>query len=117
MFSTKLDGTITISETSILSLIKSFTFTDNAVTDFEFYDSYSIADAVSNAPLNFGRITTVKYIYIESDKNITIKLDSTGNTAIKVYNLLLIATSTTAIYISNNSGSTANLKIILAGTV
>lgn len=74
--------------------------------------NYDVKANESSSFINFDSYSTLN---IRSDQTITIKLNSTSNTAITVQsgkpfeleNKILIK----KIYITNNSGSTANLKI------
>lgn len=79
----------------------------NALSD------YNVRSNVTGAFENMGHYTTIN---IRSDQNITAKLNASTNRAVTVErnkpfeldNLLFI----TNIFLSNTSGSTANVKII-----
>ena len=78
-----------------------------------------LADAVANQELNLGGISTVKTLYIEADQNITVRLALNTNYAIDIKSsfpfALVMSVGVTAIYVTNASGATANLKVVLGG--
>ena len=84
------------------------------------YVSFEVATGTSNSAFPISTvtgITTIAVFYIESDQTISWK-QSSGDTACTVTAngfQLLFNTSMTAILLSNASGSTANVKIYVAG--
>lgn len=60
-------------------------------------------------------IDDVKFVVIQSDQPLSVKLDDTGNTAIAVADLMLLTASPTKLYISVPGGTDANAKIIYGG--
>lgn len=74
----------------------------------------TVADGVTDTALVLGDVSTVNALYLESDQALSIRFNSAAGTQWTVTaNCPLILTgigSVTAIYISNASGSTANLK-------
>jgi len=82
--------------------------------EFTVADSLTDYDVRTNVSGAFKKLGTFTTVVIRTDQTITIKLNDTSNDAITIDdtpfeldNLLEI----TNIYISNASGSTANLKI------
>ena len=102
-----------VSENGVLNVNKVFNFVDSTVTEFVI-NNYAIPNLTVDMVLEIGRITTCKYIYIESDKDVTVKFNSTSNTGYST-RFILINTSATSIYVSNSSGQVANVKVILLG--
>ena len=77
-----------------------------------------IATASTDTAINFGGVTTADVVYIKSDQTITINIDSNTGTDITLdanKPLLLTGTAITALYVSNASGSSANITIALWG--
>lgn len=73
-----------------------------------------VPNSTTNLAVPFGSITNVNNIYVETDRAISIKLNSTSNTPIPVRTVALItADATTALFISNSSGFVANVKIVV----
>ena len=72
----------------------------------------------SDTTIPLGGITTVDLMYMISDQACTINLNSSSGTDITIdpnKPLVLSGTAVTAIYISQSSGSTANVKYLIAG--
>lgn len=61
-------------------------------------------------------LTVVKFVIVESDQPLTVKLDSTGNTAIEVTDFMLLTGSPSKLYISVPGATDATVKIIYGGT-
>ena len=113
MFSLSEESTINISQSSILTLTKKFTTSDASVPEYA-YNIYSIPDGTTDFAIDLCRITKTKYVYIESDKLISIKFDNIANTGYST-KFLLINIEATAIYISNDSGQNASISVVLGG--
>ncbi len=78
----------------------------------------AIANAASDTQLAFGGVTTADLLYIKSDQAISINLDSSSGTDITIdanKPVLLTGTAATAAYVSNASGSTANILYYIWG--
>lgn len=96
-------------------------FSRNVSADETGWLTYEVADGVSEQAFPISTttgITTVDVFYITSDQAISWKCVA-GETAIGLDANgahCLFGTSLTAILVSNASGSTANVKIYVAGT-
>ncbi len=86
--------------------------------------SYRVADGTSFQSVDLAGLSEVRTIYIQSDQAVDIGWTdgtSTSNTAIKppsgmdYAELFLNCAGITAITVSNSSGSTAIVRIMLAG--
>lgn len=79
-------------------------------------DRRSVATAVSDQALAFGRVAAAKVLAVVSDQEITLKVnsESTGQTG-KKFLLVNEDGDITSATISNASGSTASIDIIIAG--
>ncbi len=82
-----------------------------------------VADAVSDEEVNMAGVTNGKFIRIETDAEISVKLSGTGNTPTVInvpssdINGSLEATvDFSSVHLSNASGGDANVHIIIAGT-
>lgn len=85
----------------------SFAYAESAGGD------YALATASTNTSLNFESITTATAFYIKSDQAISVNINSNTETAKSLTAgsfMLSVGTSVTALYITNSSGSTANIK-------
>ncbi len=88
------------------------------------YDEYlmqevELATASSDSEFSLGGVATVDVLYFKSDQQVTINLNSSSGTDITVdanKPVLLCGTSITALYVSNSSGSTANIVYGVWGT-
>lgn len=76
--------------------------------------NYDVGTSVSGA---FDTITTARYFKIRTDQTITIKLNSTSNDSITITSsdspYTIDTLEITNVYITNASGSTANIKIYI----
>lgn len=91
---------------------------DSVSEDESTYQELEVSDGASDSSVNFGGVTTGDVLYIESDYAISYRLASSG-TSIGVDaggRHLLQGTSFTSLLLSNSSGSTATVKILIAGT-
>ena len=81
-------------------------------------------DVKSNQASTFGGATSdvgtiANYVAIRTDKTISIKMNNTSNSSITISSfdspfVINGAIEVGNIYITNNSGSTANIKLLLA---
>ena len=81
------------------------------------YQILSVTTGSTDIALAFGAVTTADILYIYSNQQISYKLNSSA-TAITVdadKPHLLYGTSVTALTYTNASGSTATIRILLAG--
>jgi hypothetical protein len=74
----------------------------------------TLATGVTDQAVDFTPITTAKNVYIESTNQISVKLNLNTNPAIIIKDILFLGTdSITALYLSNASGQTATVQIIV----
>jgi len=90
------------------------TYTDTTSSDF-ITSTYDLVDGTTDYPVELGRVGKIKYLFIDSSSPISIKLNSTSNTAIPVKFIVLSTVDATSLYITNSSGSTTNIKLSLVG--
>lgn len=79
---------------------------------------WQLATASTDTAMSMGSVTTIDVLYLKSDQAITVNFDLNTGTDITVdanKPLLLTGTAITAVYISNASGSTANIYVIGLG--
>lgn len=91
---------------------------DLAVDEIELHPRYELAQSASDVALTFNSITTASVVYIETDVEISYKLNGTGNTAVTISiggHVLHMGCSVTSIHFSEGGTSDAVLKIILGG--
>lgn len=77
-----------------------------------------VATATTDAALNFGGVTTADVFYLKSDQAITLNLQADSGTDIPVdanKPVFISGTAITAAYVSNSSGSSANIKFGIWG--
>ncbi len=82
------------------------------------YHQIEVADGVADFSVDFGGVGTSDVVYVESDQNISFRLVAAGTSiAVDANGFALIwGTAPTAILLSNASGATANVKVLIAGT-
>jgi hypothetical protein len=114
MFTVSENMQFQIMEGSVLQLNKNYVQSDNAVSEFS-YEKYSVPGPTVDMALNMARITTTRYIYIVSDKDISIKLGSISNTAIGPTKFVMLNVGTGSVYISNAGSQAASVDVVLAG--
>lgn len=71
-----------------------------------------VADAASDSQLNFGGVTTADVFYLKSDQALTLNINSSTGTDITVdanKPFFSAGCAITALYLSNASGSNANV--------
>ena len=87
--------------------------------DESLVQNYEIATGVTDEAISIGGVATIDVLFLESDQAITLNINSSTGTDITVdanKPLLITGTSITALYVSNSSGSTANIRYVLLGT-
>jgi hypothetical protein len=89
----------------------------NSVDEWS-YRQYEVADETEDETINLTGIAAVDIFYIESDQAVTIKINGSSDSITIDANApyLTMGTNITAATISNESGSTADVKIFIAGT-
>lgn len=77
----------------------------------------AVATGTSNQSIDFGGVTTADIVYIKSDQGITYKVNggSDSNTLDAGKPVIYAGTAVTGLTVSNSSGATANILIILIG--
>ncbi len=82
------------------------------------YHQIEIADGTTDFSVDFGGVGTSDVVYIESDVAISFRLVAAGTSIACDANgfALIWGTAPTAILLSNSSGATANVKVLVAGT-
>lgn len=88
---------------------------DDAGFDEQFSQYMEVADAVTDQAVSLGPLTTAQLVLILSDKTVSFKLNGSV-TALACTSLLLTNAAVTAITVTNASGATASLRIVLLGT-
>lgn len=102
---------------STLVLSRTYSATDSTYNRFVHYADETLAPLASDTSISFNDITTSAVIFVETDIDIDVKIGNTGNTATRISSMYLVATETTALYLSNPSSTeTANVKITIIGT-
>ncbi len=89
-----------------------------AFTEACIHDPYALATATTDEALPMGGVTTASVLYLLSTQDITVNLNSNAGTNIVLSaNKLFFSAglAVTAIYLSNASGSTANITALIAG--
>jgi len=71
-----------------------------------------IPTATTDQAINFNGITTAEYLVILSDQPISVKIDG-STTALQLTRLYLDGSSLSSLHISNSSGETANIRIMI----
>ena len=81
-------------------------------------DSFEIATGVTEGNYFPGNLTTATFLYIDSDQTLTIfyTTSQTANTLTAQGFQIHIDTSFTSLLITNGSGTTANVRLVIAGT-
>ena len=82
--------------------------------------TYVYADATVDSVLSFGTITKAKLFVLSSDQNVSLKLNGSVTATPAMRFFLIVADETTGITaatISNASGSSASVEILIAGDV
>ena len=82
----------------------------------------AVANGASDQQLSIGGLSTAKLLHLWADGGITVKLNTTGGTALPIGSgtsqaglLTLVGDGITAVYVSNSSGSTRALRYAVAG--
>lgn len=90
---------------------------DNA--EFTVANGTTDYDVSANEAKAFNNVPLARYVSIRTDVTITVKFNATTNDSITITSsdspLTLDVLEVSNIYISNASGSTANIKILLLG--
>ena len=82
------------------------------------YNELQIATATTDSTLPIGALAAIDFFYLTSDQALTLNFNSTSGTDITIdanKPIMLSGTALTNIYVSNASGSTANIKYLVAG--
>lgn len=87
--------------------------------DESLVQAIEIADGAADTELSIGGVATIDVLFLESSQAITLNINSNTGTDITIdanKPLLLAGTSITNLYVSNSSGSTANIRYVVLGT-
>ena len=79
---------------------------------------YTVADAAPESAISFGGLTTADVVLIYSDQTINININLAIGTDITVdakKPFLMTGTAVTALYITNTSGTDANVTVDMWG--
>ena len=119
----KVTGTVTVATSNTLAEIlakRSFSLVES--TDFEELVTHhlEIADSASGQAVSLGALSTCKFLYVVSSRQVTANLNGSeavtvGHTAAEEAILLLPATSLTSLTLDNASGDVANVYVVMAG--
>lgn len=101
----------------------SVTVGDNAYTGgiaytVRSYQEFTQATATTDTAVSMGGVTTCDALFLKSDQALTLNINSSAGTDITVdasKPLILCGSAITALYLSNASGSTANIIIDMYG--
>jgi len=74
-----------------------------------------VANNTVDAAIPLGGLTTVEALLIISDQDVSFKING-GNTGVPCKSLMLWGCAITALSISNASGETANVRVLMTGT-
>ena len=78
-----------------------------------------LATASTDTSISFGGVTTATVLVLKSDQALTLNVNSASGTDIAVAAdrpQVFLGGSLTAAYVSNASGSTANITMVVYGT-
>ena len=84
------------------------------------FGTYSYPDGTSDSAISFGTISKGKLFILSSDQDISLKLNGSAVATPALRFFLIVAdeaTGLTSISISNASGSTAVVEMLLAGDI
>ena len=117
MSTTQLQKTVSsrIIQDGTQTFIESFSATTTITQYVE--KQILLATGVTNQSIDLTPLTSVKEIYIESEQQISIKLNGNGAgvPSYVIKDIWYLSTNgITSIYLSNNSGTNSTVKIIIA---
>lgn len=92
----------------------------SGITEYNGGELVKIATGQSNVSLGISQVDEAKYLIIETNENISLKLNASDATAIPIaaYGtpkkgvFVCSLTGVTAIYVTNSSGNTAEIKYL-----
>jgi len=113
---TRIAGFLDYTIGNTLVLIRTFSAQTDTFTKFVHEPERVISALATDVAISFCDVTTAGVIFIETDKQISVKLDATTNTPTVVNSIYLATTPATALFISNANITDANLKITIIGT-
>ena len=99
-----------------LNIYKAGTYT--VTTTLAGERSHTTATATTDEQLSLGDVGTGKFLYLTSDKAITVKIggsDTARALALAAGKFLLMWVDVTSVYVSNASGATATIEYWVAG--
>jgi len=97
--------------------VQLFINTFTATTSIEEFVEKQIllTTGTTDQSIDLSPITSAKEIYIESEQQISVKLNGIGNPAYIIKDIWYLSTdSITSIHLTNSSGTNSTIKIIIA---
>lgn len=98
--------------------IKSSTSTSYTITDDVVSQQFSVPDLTTDDSVSFGELAAARVLYVSTDQDISIKINSNTADPITILADNSIAVDwgadITALYITNASGEDANIDLLLA---
>jgi hypothetical protein len=79
---------------------------------------FVVANGSSDSSVSFGGVTTADIVYLKSDQALTVNINSSSGTNITLdanKPLISVGTAVTAMYLSNASGTDANVLFKIWG--
>jgi hypothetical protein len=74
-----------------------------------------VAKSDTDVEVNFGGLTTGKFLRVETNQPVMVKIGDTGATARKVTSILIWEGEFTALYLSGDTVNDAVVKILIGG--
>lgn len=93
---------------------------NRSISDTKDISAYSeqsivVASGATDTAISLGNLTTISTLYLETDREISVKFNGTGNPAYTVKDIIFLNTSgITSIYASNANAQDVNVKVFLA---
>jgi hypothetical protein len=108
--------TVRVQESNEVNVQSSFTGRDVTVTDF-IRKELTLVPAATDVVFDFGYVSTAKYIYISTNKKITVKANGIDALrAITVTSVLVLGNdNVTSLYFSNPGTESATVEVLLVG--
>lgn len=113
MVNVKCDITLAVSESNadVISELK----TIDLDVDNTRRETIIVADETVDKEYAFTDLGKIEFLYLVASQEISIKPDLNTNTAITGKVFMFSGTSIESIFISNDSGSSANIRVIAGG--
>ena len=111
----KITGTFEITDSAGTTECKQILSDSLSVTSVTTLNPHSIAAAQSNSQLAFGGVATAKRIFIKTDQEVTLKVNSTGVAGFNFgpgEGVLMNSSGITALYVTTGANATEVVAII-----